>query len=291
MATSGALALVRGTPDGARPSPGDRLARGVRLASAGAGRGLAALYASLLVLLPLAAVSTKAFDGGFGAFLGAVRQPESLSAIELTFACAAGVAVLNSVVGTAVAWVLVRDRFPGKRVVDAMVDLPLALPTVVAGIVLLSLYGSHSPVAVDVAFTRTAIIAALAFVTLPFSVRAVQPVIAELDRDAEQAAASLGAGPVTVLRRIVLPALLPALLTGAGLSFARALGEFGSVVLLSGNIPFHTELASVRIFGLVESGTLQAASAVSLVLLAGSLAVLAGFSLIRRRVLPSEAAA
>jgi sulfate transport system permease protein len=274
------------------PGPaGGRSTRGLRLASAGASRGIAVLYASLLVLLPLAAVTAKAFDGGFSAFLSAVRQPESLSAIELTFASAAGVAVLNCVVGTAVAWVLVRDQFPGKAVVDAVVDLPLALPTIVAGVVLLSLYGPDSPVGLDIAFTRTAIIAALAFVTLPFSVRAVQPVIAELDRDAEQAAASLGAGPLTIFRRIILPGLLPALLTGAGLSFARALGEYGSVVLLSGNLPFHTELASVRIFGLVESGTFQEAAAVSVVLLAGSLAVLSGFSLVRRHVLPGDATA
>jgi sulfate transport system permease protein len=246
------------------------------------------VYASLLVLLPLAAVSAKAFDGGGSAFWSAVTEPESRAAIELTFFSAAGVALLNCLVGTAVAWVLVRDRFPGKRIVDAVVDLPLALPTVVAGVVLLSLYGTNSPLGVDIAFSRVAIVAALAFVTLPFSVRSVQPVIAELDREAEEAAASLGAAPFTIFRRIVLPALVPALLTGAGLGFARALGEYGSVVLLSGNIPFHTEVASVRIFGLVESGTLQAAAAVSVVLLAGSLVVLVVLSLLRARVVGRE---
>lgn len=267
-----------------------RRRRAGRAALAGGTRGVAVLYASLLVLLPLAAVTAKAFDGGGSAFWSAVSEPESRAAIELTFASALGVALFNCVTGTAVAWVLVRDRFAGQRVVDAIVDLPLALPTVVAGVVLLSLYGTGSPFGIDIAFTRVAIFAALAFVTLPFSVRAVQPVIAELDREAEEAAASLGAGPVTIFRRVVLPALLPALLTGAGLGFARALGEYGSVVLLSGNIPFHTEVASVRIFGLVESGTFQAAAAVSVVLLAGSLVVLAALALVRQRVALKEPA-
>lgn len=275
-------------PPAADPQALGRRRRFLGAVAGGTGRGLAVLYASLLVLLPLAAVSAKAFEGGGSAFWSAVTQSESRAAIELTFFTAAGVALLNCLVGTAVAWVLVRDRFAGKRLIDAVVDLPLALPTVVAGVVLLSLYGTNSPLGVDIAFTRVAIVAALAFVTLPFSVRSVQPVIAELDREAEEAAASLGAGPATIFRRIVLPTLMPALLTGAGLGFARALGEYGSVVLLSGNLPFHTEVASVRIFGLVESGSLQAAAAVSVVLLAGSLVVLAALALLRRRVVGRE---
>jgi sulfate transport system permease protein len=253
------------------------------------GRGITVLYASILVLLPLAAIATHAFSGGWGALWAAITQPETEAALELTFASAAGVVVLNGVVGTAVAWVLVRDSFRGKAILDAVVDLPLALPTVVAGITLVTLYGTNSPFHVSLAFTRASVIAALAFVTLPFSVRSVQPVLAALERDAEEAAASLGAGPVTIFRRIVLPAILPAMLTGAGLGFARALGEYGSVVIFTGDIPFKTEVASVRIFGLVESGFLDSAAAVSIFLLAGALVVLLGLTMLRRIVLPRDA--
>lgn len=272
-------------PDAARR----RWERALSLPAGIAGRGITVLYASILVILPLAAVATHAFSGGWGAFWSAVAQPETRSALELTFASAAAVVVLNGIVGTAVAWVLVRDNFPGKALVDAVVDLPLALPTIVAGITLLSLYGTNSPFHISIAFTRISVIAALAFVTLPFSVRSVQPVLAALERDAEEAAASLGAGPITVFRKIVLPAILPAMLTGAGLGFARALGEYGSVVIFTGEIPFHTEVASVRIFGLVESGFLDSAAAVSIFLLVGALVVLLGFTALRWIVLPKKA--
>ena len=147
--------------------------------------------------------------------------------------------------GTLIAWVLVRDEFPGKSVVNSLIDLPFALPTIVAGLTLLALYGPDSPVGINVAYTRVAVVLALLFVTLPFVVRAVQPVLLELDREMEQAAESLGASRSTVFRRIVLPNLLPAILAGVGLAFARAIGEFGSVVLISGNIPFETEVAVV----------------------------------------------
>lgn len=266
-----------------------RWQRALTLPAGIAGRGLTVLYASILVLLPLAAVTTHAFRGGWSAFWSAVTEPQTVAALELTFASAAGVVVLNGVVGTAVAWVLVRDSFRGKAVVDAVVDLPLALPTIVAGITLVSLYGVDSPFGLSIAFTRASVIVALAFVTLPFSVRSVQPVLAALERDAEEAAASLGAGPITIFRRIVLPAILPAMLTGAGLGFARALGEYGSVVIFTGEIPFKTEVASVRIFGLVESGFLDQAAAVSIFLLIGALVVLLGLTMLRRIVLPKEA--
>jgi sulfate transport system permease protein len=181
---------------------------------------------------------------------------------------------VNAVAGTAIAWVLVRDRFPGKRFVNALIDLPFALPTIVAGLTLLALYGPTGPVGIDVAFTRWAILLALLFVTLPFVVRSVQPVLEALDREAEEAAASLGAGPFTVFRRIVLPSLRPAILSGAGLALGRALGEFGSVVLISGNLPFKTEVASVFVFGQIQSDNTTGAAAVSVVLLAASVVAL-----------------
>jgi sulfate/thiosulfate transport system permease protein len=257
------------------------VARGSRATALGA--GLVTLYVSLLILVPVAAVAAKAFSTGGSAFWQAVSQPETVAALRLTLLSSLAVVAVNAVAGTLLAWLLVRDSFPGKGVVSAIIDLPFALPTVVAGLTLLSLYGKNSPLGLDVAYTRAGIIFALAFVTLPFSVRAVQPVLAEMDRTAEEAAASLGAGPLTVFRRIILPGLWPAILTGAGLGFARAVGEYGSVVLISGNLPFKTEVASVRIFGLVQSGALPAAAAVSVVLLAVSLLTLLLLAALRRR--------
>jgi sulfate transport system permease protein len=170
----------------------------------------------------------------------------------------------------------VRDRFRGKGIVNALVDLPFALPTIVAGLTLLALYGPTSPIGVNVAFTQLAVLLALLFVTMPFVVRAVQPVLIELDREMEQAALSLGASNLTVFGRIILPNLVPALLSGAALAFARAVGEFGSVILISGNIPFHTQVSSVLAFKLIESDAPISAAAVSTVLLAISLLVLIG---------------
>jgi sulfate transport system permease protein len=177
----------------------------------------------------------------------------------------------------------VRDEFPGKGIVNSLIDLPFALPTIVAGLTLLAIYGPKSPLGVNVAYTRTAIALALLFVTLPFVVRAVQPVLMELDREMEQAAASLGASPVMTFRRIILPNLMPAVLSGAALSFGKAVGEFGSIVLISGNIPFDTEVASVHIFKAIESDNQGAAAAVSVVLLLLSLLVLVGADILERR--------
>jgi sulfate/thiosulfate transport system permease protein len=189
---------------------------------------------------------------------------------------------VNAAAGTLVAWVLVRDSFRGKSVVNALIDLPFALPTIVAGLTLLAVYGPRSPVGVNVAYTRTAIVLALLFVTLPFVVRSVQPVLLELDREMEEAAASLGARPPAIFRRIILPNLLPAILSGVALAFGKAVGEFGSVVLITGNIPFKTEVASVHIFGLIESDAPRSAAAVSVVLLGLSLAVLLAVDLLER---------
>ena len=248
--------------------------RAAPLAGRALGRGLVTGYLTLIVLIPLAALVWRSFDDGRTAFWDAVTRPESVSALKLTLAASLVVAAINAVAGTAIAWVLVRDRFPGKGLVNAVIDLPFALPTIVAGLVLLALYGPSSPVGVDIAFTRTAIVLALLFVTLPFVVRAVQPVLLELDREMEQAAESLGAGPIAVFRRVVFPNLLPAILSGVALAFARAVGEFGAVVLISGNLPFDTEVSSVYIFGRVQSQDPGAAAAISVVLLAISLGVL-----------------
>jgi sulfate/thiosulfate transport system permease protein len=245
-------------------------------------RGVAATYLSLVVLLPLAALIWASRAGGREAFWHEATRPEAVSALKLTLGVAAVSALVNAVAGTATAWMLVRDRFPGKSIVDAVIDLPFALPTIVAGLTLLALYGPGSPFHVDVAFTRLGLVLALLFVTLPFVVRAVQPVLLELDRDMEDAAASLGARPFAVFRRIVFPNLFPAILSGVALAFARAVGEFGAVVLISGNIPFKTEVSSVYIFGQLQSGNELGAAVVSVVLLVISLGVLLLIGGVRR---------
>jgi sulfate/thiosulfate transport system permease protein len=258
---------------------------GIRLPGVGAGlgRGLVGLYLSLMVLLPLAAVVAESGKGGLGAFWDSVSGSQSVAALKLTVIASLIVVAINAVFGTIIAWILVRDQFPGKGAVNAMIDLPFALPTIVAGLTLLTLYGSESPIGLNVAFTRVAVVFALCFVTLPFVVRAVQPLLMELDREMEEAAASLGAGGFTVFRRIIFSNLLPGILAGVTLAFARALGEFGSLVLISGNIPFDTEVSSVFIRGQIEGGNLPGAAAVSVVLLGISLLLLAAISLLQRR--------
>jgi sulfate transport system permease protein len=248
------------------------------------GPGLAALYLGLIVLIPIAALLWQSISAGFGSFLDAITAPQALAAIQLTFIASFGVVLINAVTGTLIAWVLVRDDFPGKRIVNGLIDLPFALPTIVAGLTLLSLYGPRSPFGVNVAYALPAIMLALLFVTLPFVVRSVQPVLLELDREMEEAAASLGASSSTVIRRIILPNLLPAILTGCALAFARCIGEFGSVVLISGNIPYRTEVASVYIIGQVEADQPATAAAVSVFLLVTSLVVLTTFDILRRRM-------
>jgi sulfate/thiosulfate transport system permease protein len=225
----------------------------------------------------------KSVEGGLDAFWDAATAPPAVAALKLTLACSLGVAALNAVAGTLVAWVLVRDDFPGKGVVNALIDLPFALPTIVAGITLLALYGPSSPAGINVVGTRVAIVLALLFVTLPFVVRAVQPVLLELDREMEEAAASLGASGPTTFRRIILPNLVPAIVSGAALAFARAVGEFGSVVLISGNIPFKTQVSAVYVYSQVESDAVTSAAAASVVLLLISVVVLAGIRAIGGR--------
>lgn len=246
------------------------------------GRGLLGIYLSVLVLLPIAALLAQSGHGGLSAFWREVTNPEAVAAIKLTLIVSLIVVAINAVFGTAIAWVLVRDRFPGRKIVNALIDLPFALPTIVAGLVLLALYGKGSPAGIDVAFTRVSVALALLFVTLPFVVRSVQPVLHELDPAMEEVAASLGARPLAIMRRVVLPSLTPAIISGVALSFARAIGEFGSLVLITGNLPFKTEVGSVYIFGQIESENLPAAAAVSVVLLLAALLVLAALGQLSR---------
>jgi sulfate transport system permease protein len=255
----------------APPRPGLR----VGLGGPGLTRGLVVAYLSVMVLLPIAAVVATSLEGGIGAFWDAVTAPQAVAALKLTLIASFIVVAINAVAGTIIAWVLVRDEFPGKKVVNSLIDLPFALPTIVAGLTLLALYGDNGVLGISgVSFTRIGVVMALLFVTLPFVIRAVQPVLLELDTAMEEAAASLGAKPFTVFRRIILPNLTPAIVAGVALAFARSMGEFGSLVLISGNIPFDTEVASVFIFGQVESGNTESAAAVSVVLLAIALVVL-----------------
>ncbi len=248
----------------------------------GLGLGIATGYLSVIVLLPLAAVLLRSTEGGFDGFWRAVSNAQAVASLRLTLLVSLGVVAVNAVAGTAIAWVLVRDRFRGKAVVNALIDLPFALPTIVAGLTLLALYGPRGPVGINVAYTKVGLVLSLLFVTLPFVVRTVQPVLLELDTEMEEAARSLGARPAAVFRRIVFPNLLPAILSGAALAFARALGEFGAVVLISGNRPFRTEVASVYIFGQIESDNVTGAAAVSVVLLCLSLLVLFAIGGVRR---------
>jgi sulfate transport system permease protein len=255
----------------------------VPLGSAAAG-ATAVAWLSLIVLLPLTAVLVRSLDGGLDAFWHAVTTRRALSALQLTLVSSAIVAAIDAVMGTLIAWVLVRDDFRGKSLVNALIDLPFALPTIVAGLTLLALYGPTGPTGIDIGFTRLAIVLALLFVTLPFVVRAVQPVLIALDPETEEAAQSLGAGGLTIFRRVILPALRPAILAGVGLAFGRALGEFGAVVLISGNLPFKTEVASVFVYGQLESDNVTGAAAVSVVLMLASLAILLGISAAARQV-------
>jgi sulfate/thiosulfate transport system permease protein len=245
-------------------------------------------YLSIVALIPLAAVVFKSFENGTDSFWTAVSNPQAVAALKLTLIASLIVVAINAIFGTLIAWVLVRDEFPGKSIVNSLIDLPFALPTIVAGLTLLAFYGPDSPVGVNVAYTRAAVGMALLFVTLPFVVRAVQPVLLELDREMEQAAESLGASRLTVFRRVILPNLTPAIIAGGGLAFARAIGEFGSLVLITGNIPFKTEAASYFIFAQVESDNPVGASAVSVVLLVIALVVLLIFGWLSKRALRHE---
>ncbi len=259
-----------------------RLPRRTGVGGAALTRGLVVGYLSVMVLLPLAAVASRSVADGLDTFWAAVSDPQAVAALKLTLLASVVVCLINAVTGTLLAWVLVRDDFPGKGIVNSVIDLPFALPTIVAGLTLVALYGPDSPFNINIAYTQAAVVLALLFVTLPFVVRAVQPVLMELDREMEEAAASLGAGGLTIFRRIIFPNLIPAILAGVALAFARAVGEFGSIVLISGNLPFETEVSSVFIFGQIELDNIAGAAAVAVVLLGISFVMLALLNLVLR---------
>ncbi len=262
-----------GVPDG-----------GLRLGAPSAiGLGVGVLWLSLLVLLPLAAVVVKASGAGWDGLTSAFTGREARDALLLTVGSSLIVAAINAVMGTLVAMVLVRDRFWGKRLVEVIIDIPFALPTIVAGLVLLTLYGPRGPFGINLYASKLGIGIALLFVTLPFVVRTVQPVLLALELDVEQAAASLGAQPLAIFRRIVLPSILPAIASGTALAFARAMGEYGSVVLISGGLQFKTEVASMYVYSQLQNGDLAAASATATVLLLISVIVLGLLELLQRR--------
>jgi sulfate transport system permease protein len=242
------------------------------------------LWFSLLVLIPLGAIVVKASGGGWDTFEQTLTNKQTFNALKLTILTSIGVTALNMVMGTIIAWVLVRDRFWGKRVLDVIIDIPFALPTIVAGLVLLSLYGTGGPLGLNVNNTRMAVFLAIAFVTLPFVVRTVQPVLEEMETDVEDAAASLGASRFTTFRRVVLPTLIPAIFAGAALSFARGISEYGSLVLLSGNLPNRTEVTSVRLLTYLEGGDTAGAAAIATVMLVVAFLAIFALDVIQRRM-------
>jgi sulfate transport system permease protein len=230
-----------------------------------------------LVLIPLAALVTNAFSKGLGSFWHAVTQQESIDALRLTLMCSFIASAFNAVAGLATAWVLVRDRFPGQAILNAIIDLPFALPTVVAGVIFYTLYGPLSPFHVNITGTWIGVTVAIMFVT-------VQPVLESFTFSAESAAATLGASPARVFRTITLPALMPAILTGTGLAFARAIGEYGSVVFISNNLPYRSEVASSYIYSLAVSDQTNSAASVAVALLIIALALLIFFNVTAQRL-------
>jgi sulfate transport system permease protein len=235
-------------------------------------------YVGALVALPLAALLAAGLGQGMTALWAAVRAPVAAEALRLTLVTAGIMAVINAFMGTATAWVLARYEFAGRGLLSGLVDLPFAIPTLVTGVMLVLLFGPQSPVGgwmnangMPIAFAAPSIVLALLFITVPFVVRAVEPVLMEQDPAEEEAARTLGAGTFTVFRRVLLPPLMPSLLSGTIRSYARALGEFGSIVVVSGNIPHQTLTAPIYVFGEIESGRAEIAAAVSVVLLAVAL--------------------
>jgi sulfate transport system permease protein len=248
--------------------------------------GFTLFYLSVIVLIPLTALFLRPWSLGWDGFWTTVTEPRALAALRLSFGGAAIAALVNAVFGLLVAWTLTRYRFPGKRVVDALVDLPFALPTAVAGIALSTLYapsgwvgGPLSLLGIKIAYTPAGVIVALIFIGLPFVVRTLQPVIADMRADAEEAAATLGATRWQTLRRVVLPALAPALVTGTGLAFARAVGEYGSVIFIAGNLPMKSEIAPLLIVVKLEQYDYAGAAAIGLVMLVASFLIVLAINL------------
>jgi sulfate transport system permease protein len=252
-------------------------------------RGIGFIYIGVLVILPVAAITSRSFEKGIPHLWQQITLPQALYSLKLTFVLAVIMVVVNIITGTATAWALVRYQFPLKNIINALVDIPFAIPTVVTGIMLVVLYGPNSNIGkflgqygIEIIYKKPGIILALLFVTFPFVVRAVQPVLMEMDKDMEEAAQTLGASRFCTFKRVVLPTLLPAILTGAALSFSRALGEFGSIIVVAGNIPFKTQVSAVYIYGEIETNNIESALGTAVVLLACSLAVLILLNLIQR---------
>ena len=243
----------------------------------------------VIVVLPIAALVWKSTGNGWADFWSVVSSPQAIAAFELTLAVSTLAVLTTAVFGTIIAWVLVRDDFHGKSVVNAIIDLPFALPTIVAGLVIMALYGPRTPidftigsfhVDADITFTRTGIYVALLFTTLPFVVRTVQPVLLELDPELEDAAKSLGASSFATFRRVVLPVILPGILSGVAMAFARAVGEIGAIVLIAGNLPFKTEVASIHLFYRIEQDP-EGSAAIAVVLLLISFVAISAIGLVR----------
>jgi sulfate/thiosulfate transport system permease protein len=273
VAETGAAGSAVPAPGSAATAPKPKRFRSRSRAVGGGGSlslGLAIVYMSVIVLIPLAAVVDQAFSQGLGTLWSSISNSQSVNALVVTLLIALITALIGAVMGTLIAWVLVRDEFPGKTFINSLIDLPFALPSIVTGLTLLALYGAGSPIGLDINGTRALVVIALMFVTLPFSVRSVQPVLLELDLQAEEAAASLGASNFTIFRRIILPSLADGIISGAALAFARAVGEIGAVVLIVGKVP----LVSYVVFLDIGSDSQQAAAAISLALMVISLALL-----------------
>jgi len=266
-----------------RSSPSDRVTN-----SDLALRSLSFGYIGLLIVLPIIAMVARSLEGGLAALWADMTLPPAIYSLKLTISTALIMVAINVVTGTATAWVLVRYHFPGKNMMDALIDLPFAMPTIVTGIMLVAVYGPKSMIGaflnrygIEIMFNKPGIIIALLFVTFPFVVRAVQPVLIEMDKDMEEAARTLGASSVIIFLRVVIPSLLPSILTGAALSFSRALGEFGSIIMVAGNIPFKTQVASVYIYGEIESYNPQGALGLSVVLLLFSFVTLLALNVLQ----------
>jgi len=252
--------------------------------------GYTVAYLSLIVLVPLASLFGGVFGMSWGQFWSAVADPRVVAAYRLTLGASFAAACINAVFGFIVAWCLVRYRFPGRRLIDAVVDLPFALPTAVSGIVLTTVYSKHgwiggllAPLGIEVAYTPLGIVLALVFIGLPFVVRMVAPALEDLDPELEEAASSLGAGRFQTFRRVLLPALAPSIAAGFALAFARALGEYGSVIFIAGNMPMRTEIVSLLIVTKLEQYDYPAASAIAVVMLVASFLMLLAINLLQWR--------
>ena len=265
---------VRPVWKAASPLPGFSLSLGFTVA-----------YLSLFVLIPLTALAIRPWENGFDSVIAAVASPRAQAALRLSFVAAAVAAVVNAVMGGLLAWVLTRYDFPGKRLADAVIDLPFALPTAVAGIALTALYAQNGPIGgllaplgVKIAYTPVGVVVAMIFVGLPFVVRSIQPVLQDLDREVEAAAETLGASPLQRATRIILPAVLPALLSGVGLAFARGVGEYGSVIFIAGNMPLRSEIAPLLIVTQLEQFDYAGAATIGMAMLILSFLNLLGFN-------------